>query len=151
MSDPYRLARFVDAQEPVYAAVLAELRAGRKRSHWIWFVFPQLTALGRSPTAKHFGIAGCAEARAYLDHPLLGARLRECARLVAAIEGSSMEKVFGFPDHLKVRSSMTLFAHCAASAADGAEFRAVLDTCYRDYADGAEDPETLRLLSAAAE
>jgi uncharacterized protein (DUF1810 family) len=141
--DPFALRRFVDAQAGVYDTVLAELRHGRKRSHWIWFVFPQLTGLGRSPTAQRFGISGVAEARAYLDHPVLGPRLRECTRLVAAIDGRSIEDVFGFPDYLKVRSSMTLFAHAADAAEDSAEFTAVLDKFYA----GEPDRATLELLS----
>jgi uncharacterized protein (DUF1810 family) len=141
--DRYDLQRFVEAQEPVYDTVLAELRNGAKRSHWIWFVFPQLRGLGRSPTAQHYGIASLDEARAYLAHPVLGARLRECARLVAGIEGRSVDAIFGSPDNLKVRSSMTLFAHAAADGDLAADFRAVLDKFY----DGQEDPATVELLS----
>ncbi|WP_083740026.1 DUF1810 domain-containing protein [Mycobacterium sp. MS1601] len=137
MSDPFQLQRFIDAQDPVYATVLAELRAGRKRTHWMWFVFPQLRTLGHSPTARHFGISDVAEARAYLAHPVLGPRLRECCRLAAAIEGRTAEQVFGFPDNLKLRSSATLFALCGDDAGD---FNAVLDRFY----DGQPDPETLR-------
>jgi len=139
-ADPFDLRRFVDAQDRVYDTVLAELRNGAKRSHWIWFVFPQLRSLGRSSTAQHYGIASLQEARAYLAHPMLGPRLRECARLVAGIEGRSIEDVFGWPDNLKVRSSMTLFAHATA---DNADFQAVLDTFYG----GAGDPATIELLS----
>lgn len=139
MPDPHHLERFVDAQNPVYETVLAELRAGRKRSHWMWFVFPQLKALGRSPTAQHYGLAGPAEARAYLAHEVLGQRLRECSRMAAAIESGSAEEVFGFPDDLKLRSSMTLFAHCSD---DNTVFTAVLDRFYG----GEEDPATLDLL-----
>lgn len=139
-ADPFDLRRFVDAQEPVYETVLDELRDGRKRSHWIWFVFPQLRALGRSPTAKRFGIASLAEATAYLDHRVLGPRLRECAHLVADIRGSSADEIFGWPDNLKVRSSMTLFARAAE---DNADFRAVLDCFY----DGVEDSLTVEELA----
>lgn len=139
MDDPFDLQRFVDAQDPVYDRVLAELRAGAKRTHWIWFIFPQLTALGSSSTAKLFGIGSLAEARAYLAHPLLGTRLRECARLVAAIDGRSVEQIFGWPDNLKVRSSMTLFARATD---DNADFMAVLDKFY----DGQPDSRTLELL-----
>ena len=138
--DPFDLRRFVDAQSGVYATVLAELRAGRKRSHWIWFVFPQLRGLGSSPTAVRFGIASLDEARAYLAHDVLGPRLRECARLVAGIGSSSAEDVFGWPDNLKVRSSMTLFA---LATDDNAEFAAVLDKFYA----GERDPVTVELLS----
>lgn len=138
----YNLQRFVDAQEPVYEEVLGELRSGRKRRHWIWFVFPQLRGLGRSPTAKRFGIWSLGEARAYLQHDVLGPRLHECARLVAQIDGSSADDIFGWPDNLKVRSSMTLFAHATDENAD---FRAVLDKFYA----GEEDPATVELLSEA--
>jgi uncharacterized protein (DUF1810 family) len=141
-ADPYDLQRFVDAQDRVYDAVLAELRGGRKRSHWIWFVFPQLRGLGRSPTAMRFGIASLDEARAYLAHPVLGPRLRECVRLVALIEGRSVDDIFGWPDNLKVRSSMTLFTWATN---DNAEFRAVLDKFYN----GEDDPDTVELLSTA--
>ncbi|MGV0812982.1 DUF1810 domain-containing protein [Mycolicibacterium boenickei] len=142
MSDPFDLQRFTEAQERVYPQVLAELRDGRKRSHWIWFIFPQLRGLGRSATAHHYGIASRQEAGAYLAHPTLGTRLRECAHLVAQIDGRSAEQIFGRPDCLKVRSSMTLFAEVAA---DSADFRAVLDKFY----DGTGDPLTLEMLSAA--
>lgn len=139
MADPFDLQRFVDAQDRVYDRVLAELRAGAKRSHWIWFIFPQLTELGNSSTAKRFGIGSLAEAQAYLAHPVLGARLRECARLVLAIESRSVDDIFGWPDNLKVRSSMTLFAHATD---DNADFVAVLDTFYG----GEPDARTLELL-----
>jgi uncharacterized protein (DUF1810 family) len=122
--------------------VLLELRSGAKRSHWIWFVFPQLRGLGRSGIAQHYGISSLDEARAYLAHPVLGPRLRECTGLVAAIEGRSVDDIFGWPDNLKVRSSMTLFAEATD---DNAEFRAVLDKFY----DGEEDPATVELLNAA--
>jgi uncharacterized protein (DUF1810 family) len=138
--DPYDLQRFVDAQEHVYPTVLAELRHGRKRSHWIWFVFPQLRGLGSSATATRYGISSCDEARAYLSHVVLGPRLRECARLVAQIDGRSIEDIFGWPDYLKVRSSMTLFARCSA---DNAEFVAVLDKFYG----GEPDPVTVARMS----
>jgi uncharacterized protein (DUF1810 family) len=142
-ADPFDLLRFVDAQDRVYDTVLEELRSGRKRSHWIWFVFPQLQQLGRSPTAIRYGITSVAEAKAYLDHEVLGPRLRECARLVAGIQGSSADEIFGWPDNLKVRSSMTLFAHAAESADVQADFRAVLDRLY----DGVEDALTVEQLA----
>jgi uncharacterized protein (DUF1810 family) len=138
--DPFDLERFVKAQNPVYDAVLAELRAGRKTSHWMWFVFPQLRGLGSSPTAVRFGISSADEARAYLAHQVLGPRLRECARLVAQIEGRTAEQVFGWPDNLKLRSSMTLFARVTD---DNADFVAVLDKFYG----GQEDPTTVERLS----
>lgn len=108
------LERFVQAQEPVIERVLAELRAGRKASHWMWFVFPQIQGLGHSPMAQRFAIASRAEAEAYLLHPVLGPRLRECARLVNEVAGRSIEEIFGYPDYLKFRSSMTLFAQASA-------------------------------------
>jgi uncharacterized protein (DUF1810 family) len=134
------LARFVDAQDRVYGTVLAELRNGRKRSHWIWFIFPQLRGLGRSPTAIRYGITSLAEATAYLDHEVLGPRLRECARTVAGIRNASADDIFGWPDNLKVRSSMTLFARATA---DNADFRAVLERLF----DGVEDVLTVEELA----
>ncbi len=110
MNDPFNLERFVAAQRSVYDQVCSELRAGRKQSHWMWFVFPQLRGLGRSELAQRYGIASRAEAEAYLRHHLLGHRLRDCTRLVGDIEGRTIEEIFGYPDHLKFRSSMTLFA-----------------------------------------
>ena len=107
------LERFVDAQNGVYETVRAELRAGRKASHWMWFVFPQLRGLGHSATASYYGIGSAAEALAYLAHPVLGARLRECVELVLAAEGGTAHAIFGSPDDLKFRSSMTLFAAVA--------------------------------------
>jgi uncharacterized protein (DUF1810 family) len=138
--EPYDLQRFVHAQDRMYDTVIDELRSGRKRSHWIWFVFPQLRGLGRSPTALQYGITSLDEARAYLAHEVLGPRLRECARLVAAIDGRSVGDIFGFPDDLKVRSSMTLFARATD---DNADFVAVLDKFYN----GEEDPVTVELLT----
>lgn len=137
--DPFDLQRFVDAQDRVYDQVLSELLAGAKRSHWIWFIFPQLAALGSSSTAKRFGINSLAEAQAYLAHPVLGPRLRECTRLVMALDGRSVDDIFGWPDNLKVRSSMTLFAQATD---DNADFRAVLDMFYG----GEQDARTLELL-----
>jgi uncharacterized protein (DUF1810 family) len=141
-ADPFDLRRFVEAQDRVYDTVLTELRNGAKRSHWIWFVFPQLRGLGRSATAQHYGISSLDEARAYLAHPVLGRRLRECTESVEAIDGRSVDEIFGWPDNLKVRSSMTLFARATA---DNAGFRAVLDKFY----DGQEDPATVELLNSA--
>ncbi|QHI97626.1 DUF1810 family protein [Xylophilus rhododendri] len=113
-SDPWQLQRFVDAQAPVYAQVLAELAAGDKRSHWMWFIFPQLKSLGRSSTARHYGIAGRAEALAYLAHPLLGARLLECSALLLGHGDRTALEILGTPDELKLRSCMTLFQAVAA-------------------------------------
>ncbi len=140
--DPFDLARFVGAQEPVFAAVLAELRAGRKRSHWMWFVFPQVRGLGASAMATAYGIGSLGEAAAYLDHAVLGERLRLCTRAVLDIEGRSLHAIFGAPDDAKFRSSMTLFAR----AADGREpmFQAALDR----FCAGSPDERTLRLLAA---
>ncbi len=140
-SDPHDLERFVAAQEEggTYERALGELRAGRKRSHWIWFVFPQIAGLGSSPLAREYAIASLAEARAYLEHPLLGPRLRECARALLAIEVGSAEAILGEIDAVKLRSSMTLFAR-----ADPGEtlYQQVLDR----YFEGATDPETERRL-----
>ncbi|KUI35101.1 calpastatin [Mycobacterium sp. GA-2829] len=139
MSDPYDLQRFVTAQDPVYDTVIGELRAGRKQSHWIWFIFPQVRGLGRSPTAQHYAIASRDEAVAYLAHDVLGPRLRECTRLVLEIEGRSAREVFGSPDDLKLRSSMTLFARCTD---DNTDFVGVLDKFYG----GQEDDATVSRL-----
>jgi uncharacterized protein (DUF1810 family) len=138
--DPFDLQRFVDAQSRVYDTVVSELRAGRKRSHWMWFVFPQLRGLGSSPTAVRFAISSVDEARGYLAHELLGPRLRECAGLVAQIDGRTAEEIFGWPDDMKLRSSMTLFARASA---ENAEFVAVLQKFYG----GEEDPATLARLA----
>ena len=113
MSDPYDLQRFVNAQNPVFEQVYSELQKGRKKGHWMWFVFPQLKGLGRSWMASKFGISSRDEGEAYLQHSILGPRLRECTRLVNLVEGRSLEQIFGYPDDLKFRSSMTLFAHVA--------------------------------------
>ena len=112
-AQPASLQRFVDAQDRVLPAVMAELRAGSKRSHWMWFVFPQLRALGRSATALHYGLADLEEARRYLAHPVLGPRLLECTRAVLAQSGRSAHAIFGSPDDLKFRSCMTLFGLAA--------------------------------------
>ncbi len=136
---PDDLTRFVDAQGPVYATVLTELRRGRKASHWMWFIFPQLAALGRSATARFYGIGGAAEARAYLAHPLLGPRLVECTAAVSADQGLSAEAVFGTVDAMKFRSSMSLFE---AVAEDPEPFAAALERFYA----GRPDETTLRLL-----
>ena len=133
-SDPFNLERFVDAQAPVITRVEAELRAGRKQSHWMWFVFPQIAGLGHSPMAARYAISSLAEARAYLAHPVLGARLRQCTELVLAIEGRSIRAIFGSPDDLKFRSCMTLFA-----AAEPSErtFGAALQKYFAGTADAA--------------
>lgn len=139
--DPFDLARFVDAQSPLYDEVRAELAAGSKRSHWMWFVFPQHRALGRSATALHYGIGSADEARAYARHAVLGPRLRECcALLLAAPASRSAHDILGSPDDLKLRSSMTLFA---AALPDEPLFARVLDRFYG----GARDERTLALLA----
>lgn len=138
-SDPFDLKRFVDAQAPVYRSVVDELRGGRKRGHWMWFVFPQVRGLGSSPMAVRYGISSLEEARAYLAHGLLGPRLHECARLVNEVRGRSIGEIFGSPDDLKLRSSMTLFARAAPHER---LFTKVLD----DYFDGVPDAATEALL-----
>ncbi|MGA0606492.1 DUF1810 domain-containing protein [Phenylobacterium sp. VNQ135] len=138
MSDPFDLRRFVDAQAPVYDRALAEIRAGAKRSHWMWFVFPQIAGLGSSPTARAYAISGLPEAQAYLAHPVLGPRLIECAAAAHAVQGRSAREIFGSPDDMKFRSSMTLFAH----ASDNPVFRGALAR----YFDGVEDPLTVARL-----
>lgn len=144
MTAPHNLQRFVDAQLGIYEEVLAELRAGRKTSHWMWFVFPQLQGLGVSPTARFYALGGLEAAQAYLAHPLLGARLLECTRLVNAVPGHTLHEIFGTPDDLKFRSCMTLFAAAAGSEAEGRPFREALVK----YCAGAGDPRTLGLLGA---
>jgi len=139
MSNPYDLQRFVDAQNPVFDQVLAELRAGRKRSHWMWFIFPQIRGLGASPMANRYAISSIAEARAYLDHPILGPRLRECTRLVTEIEGRTIAAIFGYPDDLKFRSSMTLFAHATPD-------NQIFTNAIAKYFPEGDDPSTLERL-----
>jgi uncharacterized protein (DUF1810 family) len=139
-TDPYDLKRFVAAQEPVVASALAELRAGRKRTHWMWFVFPQLRGLGHSPTASYYGIVSLDEARAYLAHPLLGPRLELCTNAVFEVEGRTLHEIFGSPDDIKFHSSMTLFAAAAGEKAN--PYRRALDRWWR----GEADPQSLLLL-----
>jgi uncharacterized protein (DUF1810 family) len=141
VDDPYDLGRFVAAQAGAYAAALAELRAGRKRSHWMWFVFPQLAGLGSSAMARRYAIADVAEARAYLEHPVLGPRLVECAEALLAAEGRSARVIMGSPDDLKLRSCATLFARVAPP---GSAFERLIDRYYG----GEEDAATLRLLGS---
>jgi uncharacterized protein (DUF1810 family) len=141
MDDPYDLARFVAAQDAggTYERAIAELRAGRKTSHWMWFVFPQIAGLGQSPTSRHYAISSLDEARAYLDDPVLGQRLRECAHILASRTDRDAEQILGGVDALKLRSSMTLF-HRAAP--DEALFGQVLAS----YFDGMPDPATEQLV-----
>jgi uncharacterized protein (DUF1810 family) len=139
MADPYDLQRFVDAQNPVYDRVRSELRDGRKRGHWIWFVFPQIAGLGYSQTARKFAISSLKEAEAYLGHPILGPRLVECTGLVNRIDGRPIEAIFAYPDDLKFRSSMTLFAHATVE-------NAVFLEALNKYFGGRFDPLTLEKL-----
>jgi uncharacterized protein (DUF1810 family) len=139
MDDPFNLNRFVSAQAPVWSQVLAELRAGAKRSHWIWFIFPQMKGLGHSPTADHFGIGSLNEAEAYARHPLLGPRLVECTQLVSLIQGRTINQILGSPDDLKFRSSMTLFARADSD-------NNVFHDALKKYFNGQPDPLTLELL-----
>ena len=143
MEDPYNLERYVRAQAPVFAQVCAELAAGRKQSHWMWFIFPQLRGLGSSPMAERYAIDSLEEARAYLAHPLLGERLRTCTLLVNRVESRSVQAIFGYPDYLKFRSSITLFAHAATRG--GEPFSEAL----RKYFAGEEDPLTRERLTAS--
>ncbi|MGC1870417.1 MAG: DUF1810 domain-containing protein [Acidobacteriaceae bacterium] len=136
MDDRYNLQRFIEAQEPVYAQVRAELSRGQKTGHWMWFIFPQVRGLGSSETAQYFAIANREEATAYAAHPVLGLRLRECTRLVRQIEDKTMEQIFGYPDNLKFHSSMTLFAR---TADDNQVFLDAL----KKYFSGMLDPQTL--------
>jgi uncharacterized protein (DUF1810 family) len=137
------LDRFVEAQNPVWDRVMSELAEGRKRSHWMWFVFPQLAGLGRSPTARHFALSGLDEAKIYLEHPVLGPRLRECTRAMLAHSARSLPDILGFPDDLKFRSSMTLFAEL-----DGPDsiFRSALEA----FCGGQPDLLTLQRLGREA-
>jgi uncharacterized protein (DUF1810 family) len=138
-SDPFNLSRFITAQETSFAPALAELKRGRKQSHWMWFVFPQVDGLGSSATAKFYAIKSLDEAKAYLAHPVLGPRLVECCEALLGVEGKSVSEIMGYPDDLKLRSSMTLFAQ-AASNPD------VFNEVLEKFFDGHPDSATLRLL-----
>jgi uncharacterized protein (DUF1810 family) len=140
--DPYDLNRFVRAQEDDYERVLSEIRSGRKRSHWMWYIFPQIDGLAFSSTSKHYSIKSLEEAKAYLDHPILGPRLLECAEAVIRVEGRSAREIFGSPDDLKLRSCATLFA-CASPPGS------VFDRLLEKYYQGGRDDKTLRLLGSA--
>jgi len=139
MTDPFDLQRFVDAQTPVYPRVIAELRQGRKQSHWMWFIFPQLAGLGHSAMARRFAIASREEAAAYLAHGILGPRLRECTSLVNAVEGRTVTEILGSPDDVKFCSSMTLFSAVSSDE----EFARAIEKYYA----GKPDPRTLDLLA----
>jgi uncharacterized protein (DUF1810 family) len=141
MTDPFNLHRFVAAQEGVYESVRSELRAGLKRGHWMWYIFPQIQGLGRSAMSQTYAIGSRDEAKAYAEHPVLGRRLRECTQLVMAVQGRTATQIFSSPDDLKFRSCMTLFEK---SAAESDLFRAAL----LEYFDGEPDPLTLGILSS---
>jgi uncharacterized protein (DUF1810 family) len=141
--DPFNLQRFVEAQRGAYARALAELGQGTKHSHWMWFIFPQLRGLGQSPTSQKYGIASKDEARAYLAHPVLGPRLIACTQLALDADKASANEIFAFPDDLKFRSSMTLFAQVAQEPD-------VFSAALQKYYGGEPDRETLRLLAAPA-
>lgn len=142
-ADPYGLERFVRAQEHDYATALAEIRSGQKRSHWMWYIFPQYRGLGHSEIAQHYAIKSVDEARAYLEHPALGTRLLECVNALLHLEGRTAHQIFGSPDDLKLRSCATLFAHVAPSES---AFERLLDKYY----DGQRDHRTLELLGLKA-
>ncbi len=139
MQADFDLQRFIEAQDHDYGTAVRELKSGRKRSHWIWYVFPQIAGLGSSPMSQKFTISSCDEPRAYAEHPVLGARLRECTQLVLDVQGRRADQIFPYPDDLKFRSCMTLFERCAA---DPALFRAALEK----YFAGEPDRLTLDIL-----
>lgn len=137
--DPFDLNRFLTAQKPVYAQALAEIKRGEKRSHWMWFIFPQIDGLGFSATSKHYAIKSREEAQAYLNHPVLGARLRECAEAAEAVTGRTAPQIFGSPDDMKLKSSATLFAAVSESGS-------VFERLLTKYFQGERDSKTLALL-----
>lgn len=138
-SDPFQLSRFVKAQEGIYDRALAELKSGRKASHWMWFVFPQIEGLGASSTTRYYSIKSLEEARRYLKHPVLGKRLRECTETILCLEGLSASSIFGYPDDLKLKSSMTLFAGVA-------EGESVFSRVLEKYYQGNRDESTVAIL-----
>ena len=140
--DGYDLGRFVRAQEGVYEQACAELRAGRKRTHWMWFIFPQIKGLGSSEMAVRYAISSIEEAKTYLEHPVLGPRLRDCTQIVLEVQGRSAEEIFGYPDNLKFHSSMTLFAQAAEISEEDLVFSQALDK----YFAGKEDAGTMERL-----
>jgi uncharacterized protein (DUF1810 family) len=139
-ADPFNLGRFLKAQETEYGNALSELRAGRKRTHWMWYIFPQVDGLAFSSTSRHYAIKNLEEARAYLNHPVLGSRLVECAEAVLAVQGRSAAEILGYPDDLKLCSSATLFASVSPS---GSVFERILEKYYQ----GERDDKTLQLLA----
>ncbi len=141
MDDPFMLERFVDAQNPVYCRVCAELQQGFKRSHWMWFIFPQIEGLGHSPMARKFEISSLEEAKAYLRHPILGSRLIHCTKLVSQTKGRPINEILGYPDDLKFRSSMTLFAHATPD-------NQVFEDALQKYFEGQYDPISLERMVA---
>ena len=141
--DPYNLQRFVDAQREIFGQVLSELREGRKQSHWMWYIFPQIKGLGSSPMAQRYAILSLDEARAYWAHPVLGDRLRECTQLVTAARGQSIEDILGYPDNLKFHSSMTLFAHATKPSST------VFEDALRKYFRSEYDHLTMERLSSS--
>ena len=142
MDDPYDLNRFVEVQRDEYDEALSEIASGRKQTHWMWYIFPQLDGLASTATSRHFAIKSLEEARAYLDHPVLGARLLECAEATLAVEGRSAHDIFGTPDDLKLRSSATLFAVVRPGS--------VFDRLLAKYFDGVPDGKTLELLGSSS-
>jgi len=142
MTDRYDFNRFVQAQEQSYARALAEIRAGRKRSHWMWYIFPQFAGMGFSSTSQLYAIKSIDEAQAYLNHPVLGPRLIECTQALLAVEGRSAAEIFGSPDDLKLRSCATLFAHVSPAGS-------VFDRLLEKYFQGQRDDKTLHLLETA--
>jgi len=142
--DPFDLGRFTSAQEGIYGSVLAELKRGQKQTHWMWFIFPQIDGLAHSTTSKYYAIKSIEEARKYLNHPVLGTRLLQCAETVLAVEGRSVSEIFGYPDDLKLKSSMTLFAYVADPRS---VFVRILDKFFQ----GERDVRTLDLLEKLKE
>ena len=140
-NDPYNLNRFIQAQEPVYSNVLAELQSGHKKTHWMWFIFPQIEGLGQSATARLYAIKNLDEASQYLNHPILGTRLLECSEIVLGIQGRSITDIFGWPDTLKLKSSMTLFS-CVSNS------NPIFDEVLIRYFQGERDTRTLELVHA---
>ncbi len=138
-NDQFELTRFISAQEMVYSRVISELRNGRKRTHWMWFIFPQIDGLGNSSTTKRYAIKSIKEAEQYLNHPILGKRLKECAEAILAIEGRSISEIFGYPDDLKLKSSVTLFSSLADSHPI---FSSIIDK----YFNGEQDIRTIKIL-----
>jgi len=143
MSDTYNLQRFVDAQSSVYECVQRELRAGCKTGHWMWFIFPQIQGLGSSAMAQRYAIGSLGEAKAYLEHSILGARLIECTQLLLDVKKRTLAQIVGYPDNLKFRSCMTLFAHAGPE-------RTIFGNALRQYCGGREDEETVKIIALRA-